>query len=414
MEEEQQMTGIPKPSALPPFASTLDEIRIAVERNAIRRGVFLINSLQALGVNNLVSRVAELSSTYDEEEWREQADDWKINTDALSILDNSEQPVAYPVFFCSPSAIVETPQLLSYYRNLAMLSNKAMRDIKLSTERYEVGLQEISLEQARDVSRYLNSTISNIILARGNVTSQLASEMLYTNIGDSLGGAWRNEIGRLAYEEVLSLLIMHLYQINRLKYIKYTTKGQLVDVVAESLTKQRPRSQTQKLSVSQINSLDELQNLINDLHTDRVKYQEIGLHNGTRLCVDRQIVWRLPNDKRTKFGSDLLAEDTRSSYPWAAELKGGADPAGSDEHWKTAVSAFDRILLACEQMSKTPPQLTFIATIIVERVAVEAATRIQQGKLSTVYNLTQIAESTALQQKFLADLTNFLCPDMKS
>lgn len=406
------MTGIPKPSALPPFASTLDEIRIAVERNAIRRGVFLINSLQALGVNNLVSRVAELSSTYDKEEWREQADDWKINTDALSILDNSEQPVAYPVFFCSPSAIVKTPQLLSYYRNLAMLSNKAMRDIELSTERYEVGLQAISPEQALGVSSYLNATISNIILARGTVTAQLASEMLYTNIGDSLGGAWRNEIGRLAYEEVLSPLIMHLYQINRLAYIKYTTKGQLVDIVAESLTKQRPRSQ--ELRVSQINSLDFLQNFINHLHTNRVKYQEIGLHNGTRLCVDRQIVWMLPNDKRTKFGSDLLAEDTRSSYPWAAELKGGADPAGSDEHWKTAVSAFDRILLACEQMSKTPPQLTFIATIIVERVAVEAATRIQQGKLSTVYNLTQIAESTELQQKFLADLTNFLCPDMKS
>ncbi|NJL04901.1 MAG: hypothetical protein HC911_08335 [Chloroflexaceae bacterium] len=289
--EEEQMTGIPKSSALPPFASTLDEIRTAVERNAIRRGVFLINSLQALGVNNLVSRVAELSSTYDKEEWRDQADKWGIDPEeVLSILDSSK--VAYPVFFCSPSAIVETPQLLSYYRNLAMLSNKAMRDIKLSTERYEVSLQAISADQALVVSRYLNSTISNIILARGTVTSQLASEMLYTNIGDSLGGVWRNEIGRLAYEEVLSLLIMHLYQINRLEYIKYTVKGQLVDIEAEALAKQRPRSQ--ELKVSEIDSSDSLQNFLNHLHTNRVKYQEIGLHNGTRLCVDRQIMWTLP------------------------------------------------------------------------------------------------------------------------
>jgi len=28
---------------------------------------------------------------------------------------------------------------------------------------------------------------------------------------------------------------------------------------------------------------------------------------------------------------------------WAAELKGGADPAGSDEHWKTATEALNRI-----------------------------------------------------------------------
>ncbi len=400
-------------SELPAFASTLDEIRIAVERNAVRRGIFLMNSLQALEINNLLRRVAELSSTYDREEWFDKAEIWSINPAALDILDNhNEDPIPYPVFFCSPSDIVCTPQLLSYYRNLAMLSNKAMRDIELSTEKYELGLQTISFEHALILVQYLNSTISNILLARSTITPHLAIEMLYTNIGDSLGGAWRNEIGRIAYVEVLSPLIVHLYQLDRLAYVKYITKGQLTHIEDETLSRKRLRSQM--LDISQVNSSDSLHHVLNELHINRVKYQEIGLRNGNRLCVDRQVTWILPSGKKTKFGSDLLAEDPQFSYPWAAELKGGADPAGSDEHWKTAVSAFDRILLACEQMKKSPPRLTFMATIIVDRVAVEAATRIREGKLSAVYNLTQIAESDELQKQFLDDLTRFLHPEAET
>jgi hypothetical protein len=93
---------------------------------------------------------------------------------------------------------------------------------------------------------------------------------------------------------------------------------------------------------------------------------------------------------------------------WGGELKGGADPAGSDEHWKTATRAFDRILFACERTNRAKPSLSFIATILVERVAKEAADWIAQGKLKSVYNLTQIADDSKKQQQFLTDLATFL------
>ena len=45
---------------------------------------------------------------------------------------------------------------------------------------------------------------------------------------------------------------------------------------------------------------------------------------------------------------------------------------------------------------------------LVERVAREAVDWIAQGKLTSVYNLTQIADDPAKQQQFFDDVTAFL------
>ena len=49
-----------------------------------------------------------------------------------------------------------------------------------------------------------------------------------------------------------------------------------------------------------------------------------------------------------------------------------------------------------------------MATILVDRVAREAQGWLDQGKLTSVYNLTQIAEDETQEQLFLDDLTSFL------
>ena len=64
--------------------------------------------------------------------------------------------------------------------------------------------------------------------------------------------------------------------------------------------------------------------------------------------------------------------------------------------------------LSRERTGRPKPPLSFIATILVERVAREAAEWIAEGKLTSVYNLTQIADDPAKQQQFLDDLVSFL------
>lgn len=43
------------------------------------------------------------------------------------------------------------------------------------------------------------------------------------------------------------------------------------------------------------------------------------------------------------FASGKVTLEEPATYLACGELKGGIDPAGADEHWKTAQSAFDRI-----------------------------------------------------------------------
>ena len=131
------------------------------------------------------------------------------------------------------------------------------------------------------------------------------------------------------------------------------------------------------------------------------------------MLLNRQITWLDEDGQELKIGPDLISSDDTEFVQdmpllWASELKGGADPAGSDEHWKTATQAFNRILLACEKTGREQPPLSFMATILVDRVAREAQEWLDQGKLTSVYNLTQIAEDETQEQLFLSDLTSFL------
>ncbi len=74
----------------------------------------------------------------------------------------------------------------------------------------------------------------------------------------------------------------------------------------------------------------------------------------------------------------------RENYILCGELKGGIDPAGADEHWKTARSALDRI---AGSFSTPTPGLVFIGAAIEDSMAQEIIQRMQEGKLVGVANL---------------------------
>ena len=119
--------------SLPPFASTPDEIQRAVERNSIKRGVFIIKNLMALNFESLVRRVEKIATEYDKEEWYEAAPKLWINVEALKVLEASRPPIPYPYYFCTPRILTQNPELTMYYRNVAMVSQKVMNDMGLST-----------------------------------------------------------------------------------------------------------------------------------------------------------------------------------------------------------------------------------------------------------------------------------------
>jgi len=102
-----------------------------------------------------------------------------------------------------------------------------------------------------------------------------------------------------------------------------------------------------------------------------------------------------PTDSLWGLEDDFLRDPNR--YVACGELKGGIDPAGADEHWKTAASALDRIR---KRFPRNTPKLFFVAAAIAKAMAVEIFDQLRDGRLTHAANLT------VPQQ--LADLADWL------
>jgi len=68
-------------------------------------------------------------------------------------------------------------------------------------------------------------------------------------------------------------------------------------------------------------------------------------------------------------------------------LKGGNDPAGADEHWKTASKALMRIRAGFASNEKLPSTF-FIGAAIVADMANEIWKELEEGTLTNAANLT--------------------------
>jgi hypothetical protein len=379
--------------------STPDEIKRAVERNAIDRGTLFIGVIVELDIEGLLRQIEDLANTADKEIIRESADILGIDVRALDLLDNADPPFAYTYYFCTPDTLINHPKLIFYYRNIAMLSAKVMRGIGLDTAIYESGGIP-TRERAAELAAYLNKIVSGLIIDMG-VTRLRHIEMLMTNLGDALGGSSRNEVGRVAMVQVMRSLIKYLHQRDYLESINYTTRESLVPGAAD-------RGESVLLLEPNI----DIDAKLNQIESDYVKYQGLRLKNGVVLLIDSDIKWRDSMNREYSPSADMHsareATGTEADMIWGAEVKGGADPAGSDEHWKTASRALNRILEAAEKTGHDKPPLSFIGTTIVGQVALEISAWLDRGDLRSAYNLTKMIEQPLEMQRFLDDMMEFL------
>lgn len=89
-----------------------------------------------------------------------------------------------------------------------------------------------------------------------------------------------------------------------------------------------------------------------------------------------------------------------SAYVALGELKGGIDPGGADEHWKTASTALNRIR---ESFAKhnLKPHTFFIGAAIETRMAEDIWAMLETGVIENAGNLTD--------EKQLAAVARWIC-----
>ncbi|GIK23702.1 MAG: hypothetical protein BroJett005_31160 [Ignavibacteriota bacterium] len=212
--------------------------------------------------------------------------------------------------------------------------------------------------------------------AGANFVEELVYRFLLTR-GDTLGGSMRNAGGFMAQCKLTRSLIAHL----KLSGTAY----QWLSVDSKRWS-EKPEDDTDielKLRGLAWGKGEKARTLIYNLTVPL-------FGNNVDLCLFR-------------CGSDKICKEVHADagvYVALGELKGGIDPAGADEHWKTARTALSRIRDAFAKNNLTPHTF-FIGAAIERKMANEIWKMLESGALENAANLTDDEQ--------IASLTRWLC-----
>ncbi len=217
-----------------------------------------------------------------------------------------------------------------------------------------------------DKKKAILGLIENFLEPAGNY---FIDEVVYRYLlikGDSLGGSMRNIVGALAQQKFVRTLLSNLsisgtnYQWFNNKTKNWEEKSSNDFAIEEELK-----------ALSWKNPKGENRVLAFNLNIPIVKNNiDICLFNADIETYNNGIVVNAP-EKIIMLG----------------ELKGGIDPAGADEHWKTGNTTLNRIR---ESFAKNDLKIetSFIAAAIEKKMATEIFSQLQSNTLSSATNLT--------------------------
>jgi len=209
------------------------------------------------------------------------------------------------------------------------------------------GLSQKSLSHLleKDVKEIMIKVFHRVIK---NSNTSFREEIVYRYLitaGDSIGGSMRNIIGSVAGEK------LNIELLKRLRQKGYKPK-----------ITQNQNGKAQSIQWGN---------------------RYIIFDHKPKL-IEKNIDLILINTKGLKeYDKNIFNDGSR--YLACGELKGGIDPAGADEHWKTANSALERIRVKFKKI-KNKPGLFFIGTAIEIAMAKEIFKQLKNGKLSHAAN----------------------------
>jgi len=279
--------------------------------------------------------------------------------------------------------------LLNDARNLLAAASKANSPAELMGIKHihgklltAAGLSDKALNyfSRKDKEQALQMLVENILEPAGE---KFAEELVFRFLlvrGDTLGGSMRNIIGKLGQKK------FDLALLNALK-----------ETGVDSCHRLYPGN---KQKWEQINICD----ADVDLHPFRgLSWRTCGksrvlVYNLTVPLVKKNVDMCLFNLSHDNFGKEQSRDP--ALYIAAGELKGGIDPAGADEHWKTARTSLERIRTAFIEKNH-PIHTFFVGAAIEKEMAREIWGLLQNRTLSHAANLTD--------EKQIASVSRWLC-----
>lgn len=184
--------------------------------------------------------------------------------------------------------------------------------------------------------------------------------------GDSLGGSMRNYVGAIAEMRLKRKILSAL-----------NLRGISLDVL---LKNKKTSNRWIKLSY------EDAYEAVNDIcaiYWNLDEKDRLLFFNTNIPIVKKNVDICLYEGTPVDFRSGKIVTYTNKAI-MLGELKGGIDPAGADEHWKTANSALGRIRLAFNNEIMT----SFIAAAIENSMANEIYQQLENDILTNAANMT--------------------------
>jgi hypothetical protein len=224
-----------------------------------------------------------------------------------------------------------------------------------------------------DKERLLRDFIEKILIPCGReYIDEIISRYLLTS-GDALGGKMRNIVGSIANEKLNRFVVSQL-QICEISFSFATSVSGFINDAEYTLD----IAEAIKAIRWQTNN-GEQRLLIYNVNVPQVNKN-----------IDIVLLNQFTEATRGSPLKFILSEP--SNYLAIGELKGGIDPAGADEHWKTADTALRRVRSSFN--NQLP--LIFIGAAIESSMAIEIFTQYQNGDLSNCANLTNDGQLASL------------------
>lgn len=248
-------------------------------------------------------------------------------------MDRANSYISHADYFIRKVNVIKS---ISDVRNDQILTEFVVASCMLSKKslsHLSVDIQNEIIEKLIDFKRLTDQEYLRALERRYFLTS-----------GDSLGGTMRNAIGQFAQEMLTESLIARLQALN--------------------------------MSPERV--------LNKDKKTTGIKWpNRQAIFDKKPLFVNKSVDIIILKGESAKSGSLEKPGD----YVCCGELKGGIDPAGADEHWKTAKTALERIVSSFNAVKIATPKLIFVGAAIETAMANEIFGLLESGWLAGVANI---------------------------
>ena len=259
-------------------------------------------------------------------------------------------------------------------------------DPKTRAEQFEV--------QARKKQTLMETYISQGMSAVSEITTEIRDfNSLSESVKDFLIGAVglsRKSLNHLASETVQQIIedVLPIKEIHKVEYKELLLKRFLL-TAGDALGGQM------RNFVGQWGEDLFIEALISRLNAGKKQFHITKTSSGAigRIATSEQDFYFKKKPKFLDKSVDLivLMKDGQLNNPQdylaCGEIKGGIDPAGADEHWKTARSALERIRKAFSDLNLSAPYLCFIGAAIENAMAKELEDLMDIGELNRAANL---------------------------